>query len=120
MLISRLLQAPKAATQRALHELIPGVRMLLNPEPEEIKEVTETVPHDQPIWLVSDLHLGDGTPSDAFFGKDRHLMALVRRVEREGAILVINGDALDVQQAWTLTRIPILRKSPASRYQHTF
>jgi len=67
--------------------------------------VTETVPQDQPIWLVSDLHLGDGTPSDAFFGKDRHLMALVRRVDREGAMLVINGDALDVQQAWTLTRI---------------
>ena len=67
--------------------------------------VTETVPADQAIWLVSDLHLGDGTPSDAFFGKDRHLMALLRRVQREGAMLVVAGDALDVQQAWTLTRI---------------
>lgn len=67
--------------------------------------VTETVPSEQPVWLISDLHLGDGTPSDAFFGKDRHLMALIRRVQREGALLVINGDALDVQQAWTLTRI---------------
>lgn len=67
--------------------------------------VTETVPADQKIWFVSDLHLGDGTPSDAFFGKDRHLMALIRRVDREGGLLVIVGDALDVQQAWTLTRI---------------
>lgn len=67
--------------------------------------VTETVPADQRIWLVSDLHLGDGSPSDAFFGKDRHLMALIRRVAQEGGLLVVNGDALDVQQAWTLTRI---------------
>ncbi|MFK7930441.1 MAG: hypothetical protein AB8H79_19795 [Myxococcota bacterium] len=67
--------------------------------------VTETVPSDQTIWFVSDLHLGDGTPSDAFFGKDHHLMALIRRVDREGGLLVVVGDALDVQQAWTLTRI---------------
>lgn len=67
--------------------------------------VTETVTADQRIWLISDLHLGDGSPSDAFFGKDRHLMALIRRVAREGALLVVNGDALNVQQAWTLTRI---------------
>jgi UDP-2,3-diacylglucosamine pyrophosphatase LpxH len=67
--------------------------------------VIETVPDDQPIWLVSDLHLGDGTPSDAFFGKDRQLTALVRRVQRQGGLLVVAGDALDVQQAWTLTRI---------------
>lgn len=68
-------------------------------------KITETVQDDQRIWFISDLHLGDGTPSDAFFGKDRHLLALVRRVEREGATLVVAGDALDFQQAWSLTRI---------------
>lgn len=68
-------------------------------------KVTETVRDDQRIWFISDLHLGDGTPSDAFFGKDRHLLALVRRVQREGGLLVINGDALDLQQAWSITRI---------------
>lgn len=67
--------------------------------------IVETIEADQPVWFISDLHLGDGTPSDVFFGKDKHLMALVRRVEREGATLVVNGDAMDFHQAWTFTRI---------------
>ena len=37
---------------------------------------TERIAADGRIWFVSDLHLGDGTPSDAFFGKDKLLMAL--------------------------------------------
>ena len=60
---------------------------------------------DQEIWFISDLHLGDGTPSDAFFGKDRHLKALVEEVDRRGATLVIGGDAMDFHQAWSFTRI---------------
>ncbi|MFT7521289.1 MAG: UDP-2,3-diacylglucosamine pyrophosphatase LpxH [Kiritimatiellia bacterium] len=68
-------------------------------------KVTEAVAEDQTIWFISDLHLGDGTPSDAFFGKDRALMALVKRVEKSGALLVVVGDAMDLQQAWTFTRI---------------
>lgn len=60
---------------------------------------------DQEIWFISDLHLGDGTPSDAFFGKDRHLQALVERVDQRGATLVIGGDAMDFHQAWSFTRI---------------
>jgi UDP-2,3-diacylglucosamine pyrophosphatase LpxH len=67
--------------------------------------VIETLPADQPIWFLSDLHLGDGTPSDVFFGKDKHLCALVARIEREGAVLVVVGDAMDFHQAWTFTRI---------------
>jgi UDP-2,3-diacylglucosamine pyrophosphatase LpxH len=67
--------------------------------------ITESLDPKTVIWFISDLHLGDGTPSDAFFGKDRHLIALVNRIEREGATLVINGDALDFHQAWTFTRI---------------
>lgn len=64
-----------------------------------------TLPDDVPIWFISDLHLGDGTPSDVFFGKDRHLVALVERVRRQGEILVVAGDALDFHQAWSFTRI---------------
>jgi len=67
--------------------------------------VTERIPAEGPVWFISDLHLGDGTPSDAFFGKDRHLMALVDTVVEQGGILVIGGDAVDFQQAWTFTRI---------------
>ena len=66
---------------------------------------TERIAADGRIWFVSDLHLGDGTPSDAFFGKDRLLMALCDTVEDEGATLVIGGDAVDFQQAWSFTRI---------------
>lgn len=67
--------------------------------------VIAKVPADQRIWFVSDLHVGDATPHDVFFGKDRHLMALVDRVEREGALLVIVGDAIDFHQAWSFTRV---------------
>jgi UDP-2,3-diacylglucosamine pyrophosphatase LpxH len=67
-------------------------------------KVTETIRADQPIWFISDLHLGDGTPSDVFFGKDRHLMALIESIPKEG-VLVVVGDAMDFHQAWTFTRI---------------
>ena len=67
--------------------------------------VLERVSADQKLWFISDLHLGDGTPSDVFFGKDPHLMALVASVEREDGTLVVNGDAMDFHQAWTFTRI---------------
>jgi UDP-2,3-diacylglucosamine pyrophosphatase LpxH len=67
--------------------------------------VVQRIPDDGRIWFISDLHIGDGTPADVFFGKDRHLSALVRRVDREGATLVIVGDAIDFHQAWTLQRV---------------
>ncbi len=67
--------------------------------------VVERIPADQKIWFISDLHIGDATPCDAFFGKDRELIALVRRVEKEGATLVIVGDAIDFHQAWTFPRV---------------
>ena len=67
--------------------------------------VVETVEADQRIWFVSDLHIGDATPCDAFFGKDRHLAALIDRVDREGSLLVIVGDAIDFNQAWSMSRV---------------
>jgi len=67
--------------------------------------VTRTLPADRRIYFVSDLHLGDGTRSDTFMGKDRDLIALLDRVRKEQAHLVIAGDALDFQQAWSMSRV---------------
>lgn len=67
--------------------------------------VIETLTPDTTIWFVSDLHLGDGTPSDVFFGKDLSLLALLGAAKREGATVVVVGDAIDFAQAWTFTRI---------------
>ncbi len=69
------------------------------------RPVVQHMAPDQKIWMISDLHLGDGTPSDAFFGKDAHLVALLQRIQAEGSQLVIVGDAIDFHQAWTLRRI---------------
>jgi hypothetical protein len=77
--------------------------------------VVLTLPADRPIWFVSDLHLGDATPSDVFFGKDRHLIALVERVERDDGVLVIVGDAIDFHQAWSLTRVLRAHQSSSAR-----
>lgn len=68
-------------------------------------EVTRRIEPDRRIYFISDLHLGDGTRSDAFLGKDRELIRFLDRVRDEGAHLVIAGDAIDFQQAWTLNRV---------------
>ncbi len=67
--------------------------------------LVERIEPDQELWFISDLHVGDATPCDVFFGKDHHLMALVDRVDRAGATLVIVGDAIDFHQAWSFTRV---------------
>ncbi|MEN0061020.1 MAG: UDP-2,3-diacylglucosamine diphosphatase [Myxococcota bacterium] len=67
--------------------------------------VVAHVPLDRPIWMISDLHIGDATPSDIFFGKDHHLMALLDRIEEEDGLLVVAGDAIDFHQAWSMTRV---------------
>ena len=38
-------EGPKAASERVLNELIPGVRALIEPEPEALKAIKEIVPH---------------------------------------------------------------------------
>lgn len=68
-------------------------------------EVTRRLDPDQRIYFVSDLHLGDGTRSDAFLGKDRELIRFLDQVRDEGAHLVIAGDAIDFQQAWAMSRV---------------
>jgi UDP-2,3-diacylglucosamine pyrophosphatase LpxH len=67
--------------------------------------IVETLDADTCIWFISDLHIGDATPCDVFFGKDRHLIALLNRVEKQGATLVIVGDAIDFHQAWSFSRV---------------
>ncbi|MEC7947816.1 MAG: hypothetical protein VX265_09635, partial [Myxococcota bacterium] len=62
-------------------------------------EVTHRIEADRRIYVISDLHLGDGTRSDAFLGKDRELMRLLARVREEDAHLVIAGDCVDFHQA---------------------
>jgi UDP-2,3-diacylglucosamine hydrolase len=68
-------------------------------------EVTRRIDADRRIYVISDLHLGDGTRSDAFLGKDRELIRLIQRVRDEGAHLVIAGDCIDFQQAWSMSRV---------------
>lgn len=60
---------------------------------------------DRPVWFVSDIHLGNGSHSDIFMGKDAHLLELLDEVRRSGARLVVAGDAIDFQQSWNFTRI---------------
>ena len=57
------------------------------------------------VYVISDLHLGDGTPSDTFMAKDKALLALIDRINAEGATLVVAGDAIDFAQGWTFARI---------------
>ncbi len=72
--------------------------------------VVRELPSDRTVWFISDLHLGDGTPSDAFLGKDAQLVALLERAELEDVLVVVNGDAIDFPQAWGFMRV--LRAHP--------
>ena len=68
-------------------------------------EITHRISADQRIYIVSDLHLGDGTRSDIFLGKDRELMRFLDQVRAERAHLVIAGDAIDFHQAFSMSRV---------------
>lgn len=67
--------------------------------------VPRSIGADGPVYIVSDLHLGDGTRSDSFLGKDAEFLAFLEQVERENAHLVIAGDVIDFHQAWIIERI---------------
>jgi len=60
---------------------------------------------DQKVFFVSDLHLGDGTRSDSFEGKDALLIEFIQHVRDQGGHLVIAGDAIDFDQAWFMSRV---------------
>lgn len=57
------------------------------------------------IYVISDVHLGDGTRSDAFLQKRDQLRALLRKIAEEKAHLVIAGDLVDFHQGWSIDRI---------------
>jgi len=67
--------------------------------------VPRRIAADRPVYIISDLHLGDGTRSDSFLGKDAEMLSFLEQVEREEAHLVIAGDAIDFHQAWFITRV---------------
>ena len=52
------------------------------------------------VYFVSDLHLGDGSRSDTFNGKDNLLIDLIDKIAEEDAKLVIVGDAIDFHQVY--------------------
>jgi UDP-2,3-diacylglucosamine pyrophosphatase LpxH len=69
------------------------------------ENVERRIPADRPVWIISDLHLGDGDRNDTFMGKDRALLALLEEVRAARGRLVIAGDAIDILQAGDLTRV---------------
>ena len=67
--------------------------------------IEKNLPANTRIYFISDLHLGDGTRSDIFMGKDTQLMKLLDQIRTEKAHLVIAGDAIDFHQAWSISRV---------------
>ena len=67
------------------------------------------------VYLVSDLHLGDGSHSDIFWKKDDHFLAFLDEVEQRASTLLIVGDALDFEQAWSFDRIARAHPKVVSR-----
>ncbi len=63
------------------------------------------IPADGPVYVISDLHIGDGSRSDIFLAKDKDLLRFLEHVRQERAMLVIAGDAVDFSQAWAFGRV---------------
>ncbi len=82
---------------------VPSVPSSWSAGPPE--RVVRRIDRSRPIWIVSDLHLGNGSRSDSFMGKDRVLHALLDEVRSSGGRLVINGDAIDFLQAGDFARV---------------
>ena len=62
------------------------------------------------IYVIGDLHLGDGTRSDAFslgdsVTKRDRMRALIKEVRNKDGLLIINGDWMDLQQGWSIDRV---------------
>ncbi len=67
--------------------------------------IHKRIESDQEVFFISDLHLGDGSSSDSFQGKDQELIAFLQHVQEKKAHLVIVGDAIDFHQAWFFSRV---------------
>ena len=59
----------------------------------------ERLPADRRYLLLSDLHLGDGGPTDIFGDKDGELLALLEERLPGLDAVVLGGDVLDATQA---------------------
>ena len=70
-----------------------------------IGRIHKTIEPNRELFFISDLHLGDGTASDSFQGKDDILIEFLEHVRSREAHLVIVGDAIDFHQAWTFSRV---------------
>ncbi|MCB9778291.1 MAG: metallophosphoesterase family protein [Alphaproteobacteria bacterium] len=68
-------------------------------------EIPRKMAADRVVYLVSDIHLGDGSPSDTFMGKDREFIEFLRRARAHGAHLVVAGDIIDFHQAFAMSRV---------------
>ncbi len=66
---------------------------------------TPAIAADRRIYVISDLHLGDGWVTEPFMRKDVTLRRFLEQVAREADTLIIAGDGFDLAQAWTLDRI---------------
>jgi UDP-2,3-diacylglucosamine pyrophosphatase LpxH len=55
----------------------------------------------RPIFVISDLHMGDGGPRDnfAFGDREKHLLAFLDHVEKSNGRLVICGDLFELWQS---------------------
>lgn len=60
---------------------------------------------DQRIFIISDMHIGDGTRMDLFANKDDLLIDFLAFAKRHADVLIIAGDGFDLCQAWSLHRI---------------
>lgn len=70
----------------------------------ELPSKTTTLEHDL-IYVISDLHLGDGTRSDSFGQKRDVLRDLLKEVQQHNGHLVIAGDLIDFHQGWSIDRV---------------
>ena len=70
-----------------------------------IGRLHKTIPLEQEVFFISELHLGDGSRSDSFQGKDESLIEFLEHVRQRKAHLVIVGDAIDFHQALTFSRV---------------
>ena len=57
------------------------------------------------VYVISDLHLGDGSHSDTFLAKDRLLLAFLEKVREEGATLIVAGDVIDFAQTRDFAKV---------------
>ena len=60
----------------------------------ELEESNIAFPEMQKIYIISDLHLGDGTRSDSFRDKRQAFRNFLADVRSEGAHLIIAGNLI--------------------------